>query len=90
MIDQIKSSIDWDCNPDYYLRHINEKPQTGKQYYTTLLDSAVNDIQYHREHYREEVKRAEDRTRWVQQLRDSLFPSRTPVDENRNGEACQG
>ena len=90
MIEQITSSIDWDCNPSYYLRQINEKPQSGKQYYTALLDTMVGDLRYHREQYRDEVKRAEDRTRWVQQLRDSLFPANTTTGENRNGEACQG
>lgn len=90
MIEQITTSIDWDCNPNYYLRQINEKPKTGKQYYYDMLDAAVGNLRYHREQYRDEVKRAEDRTRWIQQLRDSLFPSSPAADENRNGEACQG
>jgi hypothetical protein len=90
MIQQITSSIEWDCNGDYYLRESVAKPLSGKKYLREMKERAVRDIVYHNEENKKEIERAADRTRWVNQLRDSLMAVRDLRDQSPNGDCCQG
>ncbi len=76
MIQQITDSIKWDCGDTFHQKRLARKPLSGKKYKQIMLDTAVNDIIYHNKENKAEIQRAEERTRWVNQLRDSLKTER--------------
>lgn len=70
MIEQIKSSLDWDCDTSYY-----DKPTprlSGAAWLTQAKEKEARDIEYHRKNYAEEVDRCASRTEWVRALRAAL------------------
>lgn len=70
MKSQIEQSIDFDCKTSYY-----ETPTprlTGPQWREQRLADLNRDISYHSKGHADEVRRAEQRTAWVQALRRSL------------------
>ncbi len=71
MIDQLESSIKWDCDSSYYLEQL-DKVISVKEWYDAEVDSALHDIEYHTKHYQEDIETAAQRTSWVQTLRDSI------------------
>ena len=73
MIEQIESSIDFDCNEKYW----NKKSvrQAGAEWLSAKIEKAKRDIAYHTEEYEKECKRAKERTEWVSALRKSLSES---------------
>lgn len=75
MVDQIRSSIDFDCGMEY-----DKKPQfiTIEEWYKMKVDRVERDIEYHTKEDMEEVERAEVRTEWVQQLKQSLNKDLAP------------
>lgn len=73
-IEQLKSSIDWDCSDSsekYYL----EEPvkDTSEHYKTWKLNSLLADIKYHTEHYEKECKSVEESNKWVEDLVNSIL-----------------
>lgn len=70
MIQQITSSIDFDCGTTYY-----EKPielLTGEQWLSNKKQSLLNDIEYHTKEHQKEIDRVMQRNQWIKQLRDSI------------------
>lgn len=69
MIEQLDSSIDFDCSESYMDPPI---ALSGAEWRTHQIDSAKRDLEYGLKHHREEIERTEGRNRWVRQLRESL------------------
>lgn len=75
MLEQIDTSMnDVDYSEDA-LRNYKSKPAID--FYLTAVESAKSSIEYHSKKSQEEVARADDRTEWVRQLRESLDETRT-------------
>lgn len=71
MIEQIESSIKFDCISDYRLEHA-PKLLTGEEWISKKRAQAVRDLDYHTRENQAEITRAADRTAWVKALRGSL------------------
>jgi hypothetical protein len=69
MIEQIHSSIKWDCNMEY-----DEMPVelSSEEWHAKMLAAAQWGINYHTKEHAEKVKRSEASTAWVQALKQSL------------------
>jgi hypothetical protein len=69
MIDQIKKSIDWDCDTKY-----NKDPvlKSAKEWLKEKIERNKNDIEYHFKNHKEELERCANRTKWIQDLKNSL------------------
>lgn len=69
MIEQIESSIDWDCGYE------RDKPrkQNAEQWLLEQKRQAIKDIDYHTKKNDEEIKRCAERTKWIQDLLKSLY-----------------
>lgn len=70
MIEQIESSIDFDCDEKYWEKA--SVRQTGPGWLSAKIDKVKRDIAYHTEEYEKECKWAKERTAWVSTLRKSL------------------
>ncbi len=70
MIQQISSSIDFDCSTEYYEKPID--PQTGEQWLLKKTQQLLKDIAYHKKEHQAEVERVNWRNKWVKELRGSL------------------
>jgi hypothetical protein len=70
MIEQLRSSIDFDCNTDYYT-----KPErlTGSEWLAQRITKARESVAYHEREHAQEVERTENRNGWIKALRDSLL-----------------
>jgi hypothetical protein len=68
MIQQLESSIDFDC----YKLDMPHK-LSGQDYKIQEIKRAERDIQYHTAEQKEEVKRTQERNAWVRALRESLI-----------------
>jgi len=71
MEDQIRRSIDFDCNISYYIKNPPVK-LTGLQWRAKVREHAQRDYEYHHKNYQEEVERVADRNEWIAALRGSL------------------
>jgi len=71
MVEQITSSITFDCNAEYYR---DNPPQmlTGEKYLETHTARALSDIDYYEKENRKETARVNSRNIWIKQLRESL------------------
>jgi len=69
MVDQIKKSIDWDCDTKY-----NKDPvlKSAKEWLKEKIESKKHDIEYHFKEHQEELERCAGRTKWIQDLKKSL------------------
>ena len=70
MLDQLKNSMKFDCSEEYYADPI--KRFDPVEWVNKKREKAKRDIEYHTENYAEEVARCNDRSAWVQSLRNSL------------------
>lgn len=70
MLQQLETSRRSSSFSENSLRRAESRPELD--YYTSALDNARRDITYHKEHMQDAKDRAEDRTEWVNQLRQSL------------------
>jgi len=70
-IEQIKTSIDWDCNISYF-ENMEVKKLTAEEWLKNQINKYEEDIKYHTKKYKEEVKRVEERNKWIKDLRESL------------------
>ena len=70
MIKQIEDSIQFDCYAEKYM----EKPilQTGKEWFAEQMELVKSDLQYHVKENEKEIKRCKERTKWIQDLKNSL------------------
>lgn len=71
-IEQIKKSIEFDCDTEYYEDILKSKKEKPQQWLLNKIEQAIKDIAYHQERYAEEVKRVNKRNKWVNDLRNSL------------------
>lgn len=72
MIQQIQSSIDFDCNSRY---DYSPKPPDCSPIAVLFVErrqSILKEIEYHKTKHQEELQRNEERNQWVKALRDSL------------------
>ena len=76
MVEQLEESIRFDCGD---VSEWKPKPLNGAAWLAKEIERAQSDVAYHEEHLAEDIKRAAERTRWVQQLRDSLTHNPSPV-----------
>ena len=87
MRQQIKESMDFDCNESC----VSEEPSqlsldelrsitSGDDWLRQELKRCLLSLEYHEQQHNEEVKRANERTAWVRALRQSLPSENTPAD----------
>lgn len=69
MQDQLRESIDFDTKVDRYPSPVQ---QSGNAFKVQQTAKYRRDVEYHEQHYAEEVERARERSEWVRQLRQSL------------------
>lgn len=72
MIEQIKSSIKFDCDTKYDLDRPPVALLTPTEWLAKETKRIESDVDYHKKHHQEEVDRVAGRNLWVKQLRDSL------------------
>lgn len=72
MMQQIRDSIGWDCNNDYWNEQLATARVTADEYRSNRIAKLQRDIDYHSQANEEEVARVEYRNRWKQQLVDSI------------------
>lgn len=80
MIDQITTSIEFDCSAKFIGRLqseiINPKEnlikKTGNEWLSNHIAELENNLEYHTKEYLEEVERCKERTEWIQALKQSL------------------
>jgi len=72
MIEQIESSIEWDCSTDYFEKLISGFPATPDVWKQSKMSRLIKDLTYHNKENISEIERVESRNRWIKQLRDSL------------------
>lgn len=68
---QIEDSISFDCNLRYYEENPPEKI-TGADWKKMRIENAQDNIAYHTKEQADETGRSVSRSKWVQQLRESL------------------
>ena len=71
MQDQIKDSIDHDCDPNCCWGEAPIK-KSVEEWRAARIKELEHDIEYHTKANNDEVKRVSDRNRWVYQLRQSI------------------
>jgi len=71
MISQITDSIKFDCDNSYYLEK-EPKLLASAEYISKRTNKLLKDLDYHTKENEKEIDRAEGRTLWIKQLRDSL------------------
>jgi len=73
MIEQIKSSIDFDCSSEYYTNELkNLKRLSAKEFKDQTIETIINSLKYDEENYAKEIESAKKRTAWVKALKKSL------------------
>lgn len=70
MIKQIEESAKGDDNTEWLAK--STPVQTNTEWLEAKKRAALQDIEYHRTKWAEEVQRTEQRNHWLKQLRDSL------------------
>jgi hypothetical protein len=70
MDEQLTTSIGFDCSTSYY----EKMPErlAAAEWRQKEVESAERDVAYHLEKHQDEIKRANERTEWMRQLRASL------------------
>ncbi len=70
-IEQLKNSIDFDCNLNYY-----QKMEITKLPYQEWIDSRIDDclsqISYHSKQMEDEIRKTKEKNEWIKKLKDSL------------------
>lgn len=69
MIQQIESSINFDCNVSYT---IQPKLKSPEEWLNGEINKCLKSIDYHLEQYNKEVNNCKERTEWIQALKKSL------------------
>jgi hypothetical protein len=73
MIDQIDSSMKFDCNTKYYMDRLTALSKVNPlDKYKEALDSAYKDVEYHETELLKERERNTDANKWIAALYDSL------------------
>lgn len=69
MIEQLKSSIDFDCK-EY--DEGKDDPRKPEDWHKKQIDSAIWSVNYHKSEYEKEKERVEGRNQWLKLLRESV------------------
>lgn len=73
MIEQIKGSIDFDCNTDYYNREFHNLTRTpAKEFKQKTIKNLEDSLKYDQEHYKKELEGCKKQTAWIKALKKSL------------------
>lgn len=73
MADQIRESINFDCNSDYHQRALDSSVLLdGRDWIESEKNRLNESLEYHRKNHQEELDRTNRRSEWVKKLRDSL------------------
>jgi hypothetical protein len=67
MIDQLRSSIEWDCK-----MYDPPTPTTGEEYRKSVIQQAERDVDYYIQQRQAEIDRANGANGWITALYDSL------------------
>lgn len=70
MVDQLESSIDFDCSSKY--GPLYPTPMRWPEWLESEREQLRHDIAYHSGHLNDDIRRANERTSWVLDLRGSL------------------
>jgi len=70
-LEQIDISMNHNME-DYYKKELVKPKKTAEEYITTMIEGAADNIKYHLKNWNEEVKRTDERNKWINDLRDSL------------------
>lgn len=76
MVQQLTESLKFDCGDrnDWKPKRLN-----GSAWLEKKIASTERGVEYHTKGLADDIKRAEERTQWVQQLRDSLAKQHEPT-----------
>ena len=70
MIEQIETSIEWDCDVSYYLKEI--KLKTSEEWKKEKIENILEDLEYHKEKNIKEIQMTNERNLWISTLKESL------------------
>lgn len=70
-LEQIDLSTGYN-HTDYYTEELNKPKKTAQEYINNRIAGASDNIEYHTKSWDEELKRTEERNKWINDLRDSL------------------
>jgi len=70
-LDQIRISTEYN-SIKYYNKELTRPKKSAEEYISDRIISATESIQYHLKNWVEEVKRTNERNKWINDLRDSL------------------
>lgn len=70
MVEQIESSIKFDCDEEYYLTPTEKL--VGSEWLAKEIERVSKEIKYCTTEYNKEVGRTENRNKWIADLRESL------------------
>lgn len=71
MTEQLETSIDLDCDAIMKYRTV-PKLKSTTFFKKERIEQLIHDVEYYKEELKKEVRRADERTKWVNDLRDSL------------------
>ena len=77
MIEQITSTLDWDCKTTYDDEAIQKSQLAlvdlnADEIRQNLIDKALDNINYHKTHHKEEIDRCKSANKWVKQYYKSI------------------
>lgn len=73
MMEQLTSSIDFDCGTDYYMDQLHElKSQTPEDWHKGRLESCERSLAYYKGAHKDEIERIANRNQWKIDLFESL------------------
>lgn len=70
-LEQIDMSMDYNME-DYYQKELDKPKKTAEEYISAMIECAADSIKYHLKNWNEEVKRTDERNKWINDLRESL------------------
>jgi hypothetical protein len=72
MLEQLTSSLDWDCNDKYTLEELARPEITAQEWLDREIKSATRDVEYHTQHMSDDKKRNKEVIDWIKALQQSV------------------
>jgi len=82
MRQQIKDSLEWDCNSQFLNNYKKSVRPTVLDWRVSQLNNLTDAILKQKEEHQKEAERTEQRNNWLKALRDSLPPEETTDNAN--------